>query len=33
LSVWATALAAPAARLYAGIFQAWTAWLSTGGSR
>jgi flagellar biosynthetic protein FliR len=33
LSVWATALAAPAARLYAGIFQAWTAWLSMGGQR
>jgi flagellar biosynthetic protein FliR len=33
LSVWATALAAPAGRLYAGIFQAWTAWLSTGGTR
>jgi flagellar biosynthesis protein FliR len=33
LSVWATALSAPAARLYAGIFQAWTAWLSMGGQR
>jgi flagellar biosynthetic protein FliR len=33
LSVWATLLAAPAGRLYAGIFQAWTAWLSTGGQR
>jgi flagellar biosynthetic protein FliR len=33
LSVWAAALGAPAGRLYAGIFQAWTAWLSTGGTR
>jgi flagellar biosynthetic protein FliR len=33
LSVWAMALAAPAGRLYAGIYQAWAAWLSTGGTR
>lgn len=33
LSVWAAALGAPAGRLYAGIFQAWSAWLSTGGTR
>ena len=33
LSVWAAALSAPAGRLYAGIYQAWTAWLSAGGAR
>lgn len=33
LSVWAGTLAAPAARLYAGIFQAWMAWLPPGGTR
>jgi flagellar biosynthetic protein FliR len=33
LSVWAAALGAPAGSLYAGIFQAWSAWLSAGGTR
>jgi flagellar biosynthesis protein FliR len=33
LSVWAGTLAAPAGRLYAGIFQAWMAWLPAGGTR
>lgn len=33
LSVWAAALGEPAGRLYAGIFQAWSAWLSMGGTR
>lgn len=30
LSVWAGAMAGPAARLYAGIYQAWLAWLPGG---
>lgn len=33
LSVWAGTLAAPAGRLYAGIYQAWMAWLPAGGAR
>lgn len=33
LSVWAGTLAAPAGRLYAGIYQAWMAWLPSGGTR
>jgi flagellar biosynthetic protein FliR len=33
LSVWAGMLAAPSARLYAGIYQAWMAWLPAGGPR
>lgn len=33
LSVWAGMLAAPSARLYAGIYQAWMAWLPNAGAR
>jgi len=33
LSVWATTFSAPAHRLYAGIFQAWTAWFAADGRR
>lgn len=33
LSVWAGLLAAPSARLYAGIYQAWMAWLPAAGGR
>jgi flagellar biosynthetic protein FliR len=33
LSAWAAAMGAPAARLYAGIFQAWSAWLTAAGTR
>jgi flagellar biosynthetic protein FliR len=30
LSVWATTFGAPASRLYAAIYNAWTAWLGAG---
>lgn len=33
LSVWATTFSVPANRLYAGIFQAWTAWFAVEGRR
>ncbi|HEX2547976.1 MAG TPA: flagellar biosynthetic protein FliR, partial [Ramlibacter sp.] len=33
LTVWAAGFGAPAARLYAGIYQAWTAWFQAGGTR
>ena len=33
LSVWSAAMSAPAARLYAGIYQAWMAWLPGGAVR
>lgn len=33
LSVWATAFSAPAQRLYAGIYQSWTAWFAQEGRR
>jgi flagellar biosynthetic protein FliR len=33
LSVWATGFLAPAARLFAGIHQAWNAWFLAGGQR
>jgi flagellar biosynthesis protein FliR len=33
LSVWAGTVEAPAGRLYAGIYQAWMAWLPAGGAR
>lgn len=33
LSAWAAGFAAPARRLYEGIYQAWTAWFAAGGAR
>jgi flagellar biosynthetic protein FliR len=33
LSVWAAGFAAPAGRLYAGIYQAWGAWFAAGATR
>lgn len=33
LSAWATEFAAPARRLYDGIYQAWSAWFAAGGAR
>lgn len=33
LAVWASGFAAPASRLYAGIYQSWTAWFQAQGTR
>jgi flagellar biosynthetic protein FliR len=33
LSVWAAGFAAPARRLYAGIYQVWNGWFAAGGAR
>lgn len=33
LAAWATGFAAPAARLYAGIYEAWAAWFAAGATR
>ena len=33
LSAWSSQFAAPARRLYEGIYQAWSAWFSVGGAR